>query len=538
MRAGWLLATALCAPAADIPAPPALMPGGIVNSASRMPATLPGGAIARGARFVIPGVRLGPAEAQRGDEADPPSTLGGVSVRLRQGETGVDARLLLVSDTLIEAWAPLDTPLGEVLLTVTWEGRTSEPYRLTIAPSGAGFFTAETAPPPLRAVADAPSAVPGDTVSLWATGVDGPPLEILVGGKPAAAVEASTVASCCRGVRQVRFQVPRDAPLGCFVPVQGRVPGGPSSNVVPIALHAAGEPCHDAVDWLRRSVEQSARAGYLVLARISLDLGPVSLTGSRYRFDYGVASFGLQETGRRLFPPLPPMGTCTLFASRIRLRQMLGQARSPASWTEVPGKLAGNRGLDAGSALVIGGAGKARSLPRDPRRREYYNAILGGVAPFAHDPPKPLVLRKGAYTVRADGGADIGPFQARIEVPGELLWRNRAAIAEVDRAAGVTLEWKPARREDAVLIVAANAERFSGDSAMCLCLAPAADGRFTVPPSALANLPQTAPDSDISASFLLLTEIPVAAPDRIAARGLDDAFAAFVSASARIVKYR
>ena len=120
-------------------------------------------------------------------------------------------------------------------------------------------------------------------------------------------------------------------------------------------------------------------------------------------------------------------------------------------------------------------------------------------------------------------------------MPRAIQWKNRARIAEVERDAGVTVEWKAADGNDAVLILAANADRYSGDSAMCLCLAPARDGRFTVPPIALGNLPPTLEDDDLAASYLLLTEIPVRPPARIQARGLDAAFAAFVSASARPV---
>ena len=96
----WLLA------AADTPAPPAIAPNGIVNTASRLPATLRGGAIARGARFTIPGVRLGPDIGVRGSESEPPAKLADVSVRIAQRDAAADAGLLLVSATRIDAWIP------------------------------------------------------------------------------------------------------------------------------------------------------------------------------------------------------------------------------------------------------------------------------------------------------------------------------------------------------------------------------------------------------------------------------------------------
>jgi hypothetical protein len=339
-------------------------------------------------------------------------------------------------------------------------------------------------------------------------------------------------------VEQIEFRVPAGAPPGCFVPVQARTPDGRPSNAVPIAVHAPGQTCRDEVDWFRESVEHAARAGFVVLARVSLDIRLVPHSGSQFEFDYGVGSFGRQESGQRVFPPLPPPHTCTVFTARINLRQMMGQTRSPAEWTSIPQKTPGNRRLDAGSAVTVAGPSGAQALNRDARQHDYYDAFLGGQPPFSRQPAKPLYLRAGPYTVSAPGGADIGPFSLKLDVPRSIEWKNRARIAEVDRDAGVTVEWKAASGEDAVLILAANADRYSGDSAMCLCMAPARDGQFRIPPIALGNLPPTLEEDDLSASYLLLTEIPVHPPARIEARGLDAAFAAFVSASARLVKYK
>src|ERR1039457_7314293 len=71
---------------ADTPAPPSIAPGGIVNAASRLPASLRGGAIARGARFSIPGVRLGPDIGVRGSESEPPVELADVSGRIARAD--------------------------------------------------------------------------------------------------------------------------------------------------------------------------------------------------------------------------------------------------------------------------------------------------------------------------------------------------------------------------------------------------------------------------------------------------------------------
>src|ERR1039457_2548222 len=470
---------------ADIPAPPAIAPDGIVNAASRLPAALRGGASARGARSTIPGVRLGPDIPVRGSESEPPAKLADVSVRIAQRDAVADAGLLFVSATRIDAWMPETAPLRDVRLTGTYQGRRSEPYELTLVPSSTGFFSSETAPEALPGPKRKPEAAPGDTVTLWGTGLGETALVLFVGGKPAEAVHA-TAAACCKGVEQIEFRVPAGAPLGCFVPVQARAPDGRPSNAVPIAVHAPGQACRDEVDWFRESVEHAARAGFVVLARVSLYIKLAPRAGSQFQFDYGVGSFGRQESGQRVFPPLPPPRTCTVFTARINLRQIMGQARSPAAWTSIPEKTPGNRRLDAGAAISIAGPSGAQALNRDARQHDYYDAFLGSLPPFSRQPAKPLYLRAGAYTVSAPGGADIGPFSAKLDVPRSIEWNDRARIAGVPRSTGVTLHWKAANSADAVLILAANADRYSGDSAVCLCMAPARDGQFRIPPVELS----------------------------------------------------
>ena len=515
---------------ADIPVPPAIVPGGIVNTASRVPASLRGGALAPGMRFTIPGVRLGPDVAVRGSEADPPVKLADVSVRIRQADRAMDAGLLLVSASSIDAWMPDAAPLGDVELTVTYQERSSEPYKLTLVRANAGFYTPSSAP----------SAARGDTVSLRGTGLAGIE-DVFVGGKRAEDVHVRA-AECCKGVETIAFRVPAEAPYGCFVPVQARTADHRPTNAAAIAVHAPGEPCRDALDWFREGVETARQAGFVALARISVDIAPVRELapnpGQRFQFDYAIASFGRQEAGHRQFPPFPPLGTCTLSTAQVNFRRLLGQSRNPAEWTSMPDRTSGNRRLDAGDAISLIGPNGERSLVRDRRQQDYYDAPLGGVLPFSHQPATALFLIPGLYTLSAPGGVDIGPLSTRVAVTDPLVWKNRSRIEKVDRDAGVTVTWKAARPNDAVLILAENTDRASGDSGVCLCMAPAQSGRFQIPPLALGNLPATRDLEGLAVSYLVLMELPAEPPARIEARGLDEAFAAFVSVSARPVNYR
>lgn len=515
----------------DASIPPAIDPGSVVNAASRMPSSLPGGALARGARFSLTGVRLGPEREVQGSESDPPVLLDGVSVQIGN----VSARILFASASRIEGLIPRSAPLGHLRLTVTYNGVTSEPYAITLVDSSFGFFTPDTLPKELSG-ADLPlSFSPGEIVALLGTGLDDAQPEIFVAGKPITIRRASEE-DCCQGVNRIEFPIPADAPLGCDVPIQARADGRPS-NVIGISIHRPGEPCSDQFEWFEKTVENARRAGFVALARISLDPETAAKVGTR-AFDYAVAAFGNQQAGQRPFPPLPPFGACTGTSGRTNLRQVLTQARSPSSWTAIPAPAPGNRPLDAGPGISISGPAGVKLLRREGRQRNAYSALLGGAVPFSQVPPIPLYFMPGlAYHLTSPGGKDIGSFDARIEAQRAIDWKNRGRLARVQRAAGVTLEWKEARRDDAVLIVAAGSDRITGDSSVCVCLAYARDRRFTIPAISLANLPPTGND-DLEPSLLLISELPLSPPVSINAKGLDAAFATFLSVNARMVQFR
>ncbi|MGD0869133.1 MAG: hypothetical protein ABSB88_06260 [Bryobacteraceae bacterium] len=515
----------VCLALAAGPVPPAIDPGSVVNGASRMPSSLAGGAIARGGRFSLSGVRLGPERGVKGSEADPPVTLAGVSVHIAQGQTDTPAGMLFVSAERIEGLIPRSAPLGPAQLTVVYDGRASEPYPLTLVDSSFGFFTAETAPEALPEARRPLSAAPGETVALWGAGLGDARPEIFVGGKPAGTARRAGEESCCKGVDRIEFQIPANAPQGCYVPVQARAAGRPG-NVIGIAIHPVGHACQDQVAWFHDSVLHAARAGFVVLARISLGAQASAGSDAGYQFDYAVASFGKQQSGSRPFPPLPPFGSCTVITRRINLLQILGQAWVP-----------GNLGLDTGPSISVAGPAGIKVLRRGAHLRDVYDAPLGGEIPFGHVQRTPPYLQPGVYTVTSSGGQDIGPFTARVEAQRLIQWKNRDRLAEVRRSAGVTVEWTEARRKDAVLIAAASSDHVTGDSALCVCLAYAKDRRFTIPPVSLGNLPPAGDDTPVP-GFLLLSELPLEPPVRIQAQGLDAAFATFLSADARVVRFR
>src|SRR5258706_2204967 len=70
---------------------PLITPRGIVNAASLIAPGLPSGAIARGSLFSLFGQRVGPAAGVSAAAFPLQTSLAGVSIKVTQGTTSVDA---------------------------------------------------------------------------------------------------------------------------------------------------------------------------------------------------------------------------------------------------------------------------------------------------------------------------------------------------------------------------------------------------------------------------------------------------------------
>src|SRR5579871_757738 len=107
--------------------PPWIAQNGVVNSASRIPSTLPGGAIARGALFTIFGVRFGTVEHTR--------------VAIDFGGVKVAAQVNRSTPQQIDARMPDSVRLGAAAVVVTVDGRASAAFPITIVAANPGIFS-------------------------------------------------------------------------------------------------------------------------------------------------------------------------------------------------------------------------------------------------------------------------------------------------------------------------------------------------------------------------------------------------------------
>jgi len=545
--------------ASDNAPPPAVAQNGVVNAASEMPAEFSGGSIARGSLFRVHGWRMGPAQPVHAAGYPLPETLAGLSIEVTQGAALVRPRLVSVSAREIEAILPSGSPIGEAVMTLVREGSRSEPFRFRVVPTSFGAFHA---PGPRRgqglirngeSADDAVwngldhSAEPGEMVSLLGTGLGAEPgsdagaphrapvvatpeLRITVGGAPVRKIAWTGRSSSGSGVDELVFEVPPDAPEGCHVPVQVRS-GAIASNFVSMAVHRGGGACTGPGDWIRSASNRVRNAGVVVLNHMDFWLRLEDGESARFRMDTALAkfveNFPVHGSADR-FLSLPPPGACTAEEHFTQLRGLVT--------TVSPLDLIDGTALDAGEQLIVRGAAGTRHFGK-PQGSDTYGGVLGGNAPVPTASNFPLFLRAGEYTISGNG-PDTGAFAARLEAQKPIRWKDRDRILSVDRSRGVTVHWAAARRDDFVLIVAVNADNETGALGRALCVAPAQPGVFTMPASALTNLPPTRPGSGLPLNTLWVFEVPGRAPDPFRGQRLDRGIAFYVSASGRTVSFR
>jgi uncharacterized protein (TIGR03437 family) len=464
--------------------PPAITPGSIVNAASLMPGSLPGGVLPRGGLVAVYGPRL---------RAD--------TVTIRANDRTFAAVQVFQSDEYLTALLPGDLPAGDALLSLTHQGQRSVDHPVQIANYAPGLFAVRSpafscaeAQPFLdrRETIPRPSAfAPGAEAVLIATGAS-PASQLLLAGQR---VPLSTMADCQPGLQRFRFTIPAKLPPGCNLPLMVTAPDSTTSNYLTLPV----KPCTPADTWLARAAASPDPLGFVLMVRSALRLEGKGKSAKDNFFDALLANFGA-----RMGPPdhpdfiWPPAGQCVSFsgtsavaalineetvenAARLEVEDFLTTIpRGPKFSLEYP--MLENR--DAGKELKVNG----RSIPRHPKHQRFYYAPLGGNPPVKIIKPSPRYWTAGKYQMTGEGGADIGPFSLDVPFPDEPVWTNRDRIDSIDRTRGVTLEWRGA---GAAFILATGIDNLDGGSTLCLCVAPPKARSFTIPPAALANLPST-----------------------------------------------
>jgi len=485
--------------------PPAITQEGVRNSASQMPPSLPGGAIAPGSLFTVDGLRLAGGNST-------------THVHVLQPNSNVEVQLISATAERLEALMPPQTPPGDAQLVVTRDGSSSRPFPLRIAPAfgifsrnGKGWGAGEIRNSGEMANTLAAPARSGAVATMVGTGLGtARAVEVFVGGMRASVLSRKP-RPAQPGREEISFQLAKNTPLGCHVPVLVRL-GASVSNVVTMSIAAKDRPCPDA-PW---------PAALILLARVMMRVRLIAGVPVDFTADIGAAIFPPEDAGANLPPVselLPPLATCTSYTGRW-----------PSDFAALPA----GAGRDAGPQISV--AGPKGALSVGPSPSGFYTAKLGGGIPFVQ--PKPLFLDSGEYRISAPGGRDIGEWATEGPYNATLKPLLPAHLDTIDRARGVTVRWRGAAARERVIVIAANVDPLTGGAGICLCVAPGAAGRWHVPSVLLANLPASRDVARVPLNYLLIGTLPAGVPQRFSARGVAGGAVLFTTVRGRTVKYK
>jgi uncharacterized protein (TIGR03437 family) len=452
---------------------PEIARNAVVNAASNTPIALADSAIGRGALLTIRGKRFKPFIESQSD----------LSVKLI-GPAGEKALAIMAAEpSLVTARVPADAPLGPASLIVVVDRERSLPYPVKVVRAQFGIYAVnEKGWGPgriqnLRGAARRPNGVtnaanPGQTLALSGTGLgDAKTPAVFVGGRPAKVVAARA----SRDSDEILFQVPANAPEGCFVPVQVRNAGPLASNTVTVAIHKGGGNCRES-DYFPFAGWPASSFGMVVITRtLQREYGTEAVS------DEAAGWFGRLPGLEKLNPYflLPPPGTCTSEA------EPWGGGFVPATLISLLASRAGVQVLRAGDEISINDGRILRKVPAfrsgqgvfdrelsDPRGRA--DRLLQFVSP-------------AVVHVAGKGGPDVGRFS--FALGGPRPFEMRAGVGPVRRGQALRLEWTDMGAGRIAIVFANFVDEATGSRGMCYCVGtPGATG-LTIPASTLAYFP-------------------------------------------------
>jgi uncharacterized protein (TIGR03437 family) len=386
----------------------------------------------------------------------------------------VQPALYYTSPAQLAAVLPAATPAGTGTLTVTYKGKTSAPAAIQVVPSALGINTyngnlgVATDAMTGALLTYANSGSPGQTITLWATGLGADPadsdttltstphsvdtpLQIYLAGVQATILYQG--ASAYPGVNQINLTIPPSALTGCWVPLAA-VTGNAVSNIVMLPINQGGGACHDAQSGLNGNqipiAPQTLRSGFVALIQDNSQSSPSTVATAAFE----------KYTG--LYPSSTPSpGGCLIV--------------QPKTVTTITG-------LDVGTITLTGPSGLAITMGGQL-------GIKGAL--YSMLPANAIPSSGGTFTFKGSGGADVGPFTSTVTFSSPLLsWTNSSEAAVIDKKQGLRVTWTGGTPGSYVLIY--GSASFPGNPSLIIgytCTAPVEAGQFTVPPYILMSLP-------------------------------------------------
>jgi len=533
-----LIAVLTLVPAAIWAQPAIRASNGVLNASSYS------ADIARGSWFVVFGSNMGPATLAVYSGALPyPTELSGtrVSFTPASGGTAVDARLWYTSAGQLAALLPSTAAAGDYDVKVTSNGQTSAASRVKVVERNFGFATqSQNGAGPAQATYggldlnrfttgkvgqwSTRPARPGDQMVLWGTGVGADTNSDLTGtssGDQTAAGQVRVIVGGIEvtpgyagrsggspGLDQINFVVPSGVASGCFVSLQVRA-GGRLSNLGSIAVADAGRSACSHPTLSESQLTRLDQGGTITIGTLYLSKTSTKLS---------VPGFGTfdskSESASGSFSKYTVDVVGTANFSLLQIDQCYVYRRTGTSDEIVQGKVP--TPLDAGAQLSLNGPNATnKAVPKASGTSGSYSATLysSGVGGFGGQGSP--TLAQGTYTISGTGGADIGAFSGKVDLPGDFVWTNQDTLADpIPRSSPLGITWTGGGT-GLVAIGGVAMSQTGGtqqspiyDATVFSCTAPASAGQFSVPTSVLQQLPVVPTGSTSALGMLLVTAIP------------------------------
>ena len=465
--------------------------------------------IAQGSIFVVFGTGIGPTTLTYPAGLPLPTSVpdaNGTSISISSGGTTVDAYIVYTSALQVGAILPSNTPTGTATVKLTYNGKTSPAFTISVIQSRVGIFTTNQQGTGTAAaqhgVGSAPvlltkAAHPGEPVILYGTGlgpISGPdnvaPGSVQVGDNVVVTIAGEVVKAdyagrspSFAGLDQINFTIPADVVTGCYVPASVTASGQVSQDfVLPIAKNGSDVCSH--IFGLSDSALATLDGGGTVnvgLFQVLIGYAPAlggAVQGAGGLFDnanaasvYNIYNLIPVAYGAVTYPA--PLNKCVVIDQVITG----GGFNLPAF-----NQIGGTELIPNSITLDISGPGGAAHLLRQTD---------GGYVGVFLTP----ILGPGDYTISGIGGPDVGPFNAKITLPSNLNFTNAGNFSKLPNA-DLTIVWSGGTSSaNPVVTVFGNStvvnatDPSKSRAKSFYCAAPASAGKFVVPASVRSQLP-------------------------------------------------
>ncbi len=458
----------------------------VQNNYSYILPNLPNYGIAPGSLFIIQGAALSnqPLSALQSSAAPGlPLTLNGTSVSVTVNGVTTQPAIYYTSPGVLGAVLPSSTPIGTGTIEVSNGSQASLSAPIQVVQSALGFDTLDGTGTGTAVATDANgnvigmvnSALPGQTISLWGSGVGADPsnddrsfpqrqnnlasipFEVLIGGIQANVVYRGR--SQYPGVDQINVVVPPSVQPGCYVSIAA-ISGPVVSNFVTLPVAGAGGACIDAALGIGASQAQ------LLASTGSASFGSISI-GSNYAY----LNFGRYPSGTlaSLFGDAASYGKGMVSSGGC----VVWQPDAPSGAVQIQ-----RTPLDAGAITL-----------KSPEGSEQLSAI--GAGQYEQPYGSKIPSSGDAVTISSAGGANLGPFTVTLTLPAASTLKSSAALCTT-QTQECTVSWTGGNPNGYVVIQTMASEsvpagwQFNWEAT---CMAPVSAGQFTVPPAVLLALP-------------------------------------------------